>query len=278
MVDEHGAEDGAQPTPTGTRKPRLGRNVLIVALGALLVGGAGLGLALDTAGASTPVTKAVACGTNTPHLTAQGTAQASGTPDVLTAVFSINASAPSASAALAQDNSEVNEADLALLANGVTKSEVQTTGLSLQPMYTYPHDGTPYISSYAVTNTVTATMHDTAKAGAAIDAVVGANGDAVQINSVGFSFSNPNQVQDQARAAAVRQAVGHAQAMAAASGRKLGPVCSLTDVTPSAPQNVNEFNDSLQATAGTASAPVPLESGSQSETDQVTMVYALESR
>jgi hypothetical protein len=226
MVDEHAAEDGDHTPPAAAaKKPKLGRIVLVVATGALLVGGAGLGLALDTAGASTPVTKAVACGSATPHLTAQGTAQASGTPDVLTAVFSINASAASATAALTNDNTEVNEAVLALIANAVTKDDIQTTGLTLQPNYTYPRNGVPYISGYGVTNTVTATMHDTAKAGAAIDAVVGANGNAVQINSLGFSFSNPNQVQDQARAAAVRQAVGHARAMAAASGRKLGPVC-----------------------------------------------------
>ena len=46
-----------------------------------------------------------------------------------------------------------------------------------------------------------------------------------------FSFGNPAVVQDKTRMAAVHQAVAHAEAMAAAAGRTLGPVCSLTDNT-----------------------------------------------
>jgi uncharacterized protein YggE len=51
----------------------------------------------------------------------------------------------------------------------------------------------------------------------------------------------------------------------------------LTDTTPSPAQNQILNGDLAQATSG-SSSPVPLESGSQSETDQVTLVYALEAR
>jgi uncharacterized protein YggE len=74
----------------------------------------------------------------------------------------------------------------------------------------------------------------------------------------------------------VHQAVAHAQAMAAAAGRKLGPVCSLTDDAQPASSGSNQRFNGLDGLPATATAPpVPLEPGTQVESDQVTMVYAL---
>jgi uncharacterized protein YggE len=240
-----------------------------------LVGGAGLGLGLtDSRGSST--TTVHSCGGNTPRLTVQGTGQASGTPNLLTAVLSINVTAGSATAALSEDNTKVNAVVLGLLAGGATKKDVQTSDLTMQLNYAYPK-GVPTVTGYQVDNTVTASLHDITRAGTAIDNVVGAAGNAVQINSLSFSFNNPSAVQDQARASAVHQAVSHAHAMALAAGRRLGQVCSLTDNTQSivAPDELQNFGTAGAAANATA-APVPVEAGSQSETDQVTVVYALD--
>jgi len=248
--------------------------VLAVTLGALLLGGAGLGLALTTAGATTPV-QAAGCGSSAPRLTVQGTGQASAAPDVLTAVFGFSTTAGSSGAALAANNAQVNEALSALAANGVARSDMQTTGLTLQPQYAYPK-GVPTLTGYQVTNTVTATLRNTATAGAAIDGVVNASGDAAQIDSLTFSFGDPAQVEDRARADAVHQAVAHAGAMAAAAGRRLGPVCSLTDDTQ--PSLFPQAFGADSAATAKQSTPVPVEPGTQVQTDQVTMVYALERR
>jgi uncharacterized protein YggE len=65
--------------------------------------------------------------------------------------------------------------------------------------------------------------------------------------------------------------------MAAASGRTLGPVCSLTDNTQPTGVYPNPGADYAQATPAGVSA-VPVEPGTQTETDQVTLVYALKGR
>jgi uncharacterized protein len=255
-------------------RPRA-RVLLVVALGALLVAGAGLGLALADAGASTPAVPLAGCGSSSPHLTVQGTGQASEPPDVLSAVFSFSSTDSSSAAALSDNNAKVNQALLALEANGVHQADIQTTGLNLQAQYAYPN-GVPTLTGYQATNTITATLRDTKTAGSAIDDVVNASGDAAQISSLSFSFSNPAMVEDQARAKAVRQAVAHAGAMAAAAGRRLGPVCSLTDDTqPSLYQPNPGFASNA---SGAQASAVPVEPGSQTETDQVTMVYALVQR
>jgi hypothetical protein len=245
-----------------------------VAVGALLAGGTGLGLALS-AGATTPAATSAGCNSSQPRLTVQGSGQADGTPDVLTAVFGFSSTAASATAALNQNNAEVNQALLALSSKGVAQSDVQTTGLTLAPQYVYPK-GVQTRNGFAATNTVTATLRDTKTAGDAIDAVVNATGDAATINSLNFSFANPAQVEDQARSHAVHQAVAHAAAMAAAAGRRLGPVCSLTDNTQ--PSLFAPYPGAGNAASTNQAAAVPVEPGSQTETDQVTMVYALRSR
>ena len=272
------AADGDTPVPAPHHRWRPGGRSVVaaVALGALLIGGTGLGLALS-AGASTPSTTLAGCASSLPRLTVQGTGQANGTPDLLTAVFGFTSTAGTATAALSQDNADVNQALLALADKGVKTADVQTTGLTLAPQYVYPK-GVPVLSGYQVTNTVTAMLRDTNTAGDAIDAVVGATGDAATINSLTFSFANPAKVEDQARTLAVHQAVAHAGAMAAAAGRRLGAVCSLTDNTQPSLYAPNAGSTFEGATANAGASPVPVEPGSQTETDQVTIVYALRSR
>ncbi len=161
------------------------------------------------------------CSSSTPRLTVQGNGTASGTPDLLTAVLQITSNASTAAKALSQNNDEVAAAVFALTKNGVSHADVQTTNLSLQPNYVYPK-GVQTISGYEVSNTVTAALHHTKTAGAAIDAVVTATGNSAQISSLTFSFNNPSAIEDKARTDAVKQATSHARAIAKASGHQLG--------------------------------------------------------
>lgn len=123
--------------------------------------------------------------------------------------------------------------------------------------------------AYQVVNAIAATFRDVTRSGAVIDAVVGAAGNAAQIQSLSFSTRDVSAVEARARARATEQAVGHARALARAAGRSLGPVCSLTDQSPvSASQGLTFASD--------AGAPaVPIESGSQSQSAQVALVFAL---
>jgi uncharacterized protein len=257
-----------------TGRAGLGRRALMaIALGAGLFGAAGLGVALTGGAAASPPVAPASCAGSAPHLTVEGTGQGSGTPDVLSAVFGFSTTAASSAAALSQNNTEVALALQALTANGVAARDTQTTGLNLSAQYASPH-GVPTLVGYQATETITATLRKPSTEGTAIDDVVNATGNAAQVNSLTFSFGNPAAVQDEARTAAVHQAVAHAQAMAAAAGRKLGPVCSLTDNTqPTGPQAGQDFGN--DAASGSSATALPLEPGTQIESDEVTMVYAL---
>jgi uncharacterized protein len=271
MPDERDAPDPLEPATPGRGRRRPGRVLLVVAVGlAVVIAGVALGLTVSRSGPA--VSRQASCGPTAPKLSVVGTGQATVSPDTLTVVVQVDAGGSSATAALATDNTEAAGALATFEAGGVQAKDISTSGLSLQPQYAYPK-GIPTVTGYEVDNTVTATLRDISKSGAIIDAVVGSAGNALQIESIGFSSADPSAAQNQARARAATQAVTHARALARAAGRSLGPVCSLTDQS----QAVEPGFDQLAApSAGNASeASVPISSGQQTQTAQVSLVYSL---
>jgi uncharacterized protein len=265
--------DVAAPGSAGGGRRPSGRSLLAMAVVlAVVIAGVALGLTLTRSPSDRA--KEAACGPTAPKLSVVGTGQATVSPDLLTVVVQVDARGPSAAAALATDNAEAAGALTTLEQGGVQAKDIATSGLSLQPQYAYPK-GIPTVTGYDVDNTVTATLEDIAKAGAVIDAVVGSAGNALQIESIGFSSADPSLGQDRARARAASVSEAHAGALARAAGRSLGSVCTLTDQSQA--QEPDDGQLALPSAAGHASAPeVPISAGQQTQTAQVSLVYALE--
>jgi uncharacterized protein YggE len=280
------AESAAPAVPAARR----GRLTELVAVAAVVLAACAMGVALwgqapakasakaATRPSSASLTAAlldpVDCSGTVAKLTVQGDGVATGTPDLLTVVAQINVTEATAEESLADDNSETAAVEYALKADGVKTKDIETTNLSIQPNYTWT-DNTEKLIGYAVSDTISANFHAPfANAGKAIDDITGAAGNDLQIEGLNFSFEDPRAVEDQARTDAVTQAVSHAQSMAAAAGEQLGAVCSVTD--DSAVEQYNPEPENYAAAGQTAATPrTPLEPGTQQETAQVTLVYAL---
>jgi hypothetical protein len=212
------------------------------------------------------------CGSSSASLTVQGSGQATTHPDTLNVNVGINVTDPTAAAAMGDANDQASKLSDALTAAGVKPSDLQTTGLSINPTYS----STGAITGYQVTNSLLVTMHDLSSAGDVIDAAAASVGSAIQINGLSFSVSNTAKADGEARTSAVRTAASHARVMAAAAGEHLGEICSMSDATTSpSPSALEGLASTSSATA--ARAAVPLESGTQQATAQVTIVYALPS-
>lgn len=218
----------------------------------------------------------VGCGGGVPKLTVQGQGTASGTPRTLQLDADVQVNASSAQAAMAQDNSIMASVIAALEAQGVAKKDIAATDLTVNPNYQELH-GQSVISGYGVDNSISVTIRHLGRAGGVIDAATGAGGDALNISSLQFTMTDPRVLQDKARHDAVAQAVGHAGAMAAAAGQRLGPVCQLTDDTSVSPIQLREPASPAFA-ASAAGTNVPLQPGTQQATAQITLVYALQAR
>ncbi len=240
---------------------------------AVATGGAALGLAVSN---DTGPSQGASCQSTGPKLTVQGTGDAKGPPDLLTISVGINVTEQSAQASLVADNSKATAVTSALKQGGILEKDMQTSDLSINPNY----NSNGAVTGYQVTNTMTAKLRDFSSAGSVIDAIAGAAGNAVRIDSLSFSVEDPRTLENEARDQAVHQAVSHARSMAQAAGERLGPICALSDQTPLPPSPIGyDFNAGLGSAGGAAvpAAPgVPLEAGTQESSAQVSIVYALE--
>ena len=73
---------------------------------------------------------------------------------------------------------------------GVADTDIRTTGVSVQPLISYPKDGdrTPRVTGYSVSNQVAVQLTDPAKLGELLDKLVAAG--ANQISEVRFGFAD----------------------------------------------------------------------------------------
>ncbi len=244
--------------------------VLAPALVLSLVGlsAASCGTATSSASAQTQSL----CSPSSPKLTVKGSGIATGTPNILTVNITISVTDLTAQLALSENNTKTAAVIAAFTVGGVTKANIQTTNLSVQPNYKFTN-GNQVLTGYSVNNTLSATITNLSSAGTVIDSVSAAAGNSGQINSVSYSIKDTLNLEDQARSVAVHQALSHAQAMAAAANEHLGPVCSLTDTTPVS--QVVPTNNQAFAAVPAAGSAVPLEVGSEQVSAQVTIVYSL---
>lgn len=250
------------------RRLRTGQMVVV---GAVVLAVAALVVAVTRDQASA-TTQPPGCGGSSPHLTVQGTGQASGAPDELDFQAQVSVNANSAQSALSEDSVTTADVVAAVEAAGVKAKDVQTTGLSINPNYAY-QGGRSIITGYGVTNSISVTVGRIAQAGSVIDAASAAGGDDLSVDGLSFVQADPRTLQDRARQDAVHQAVTHAASMARAAGERLDGVCSLTD--DSAPSVVEPLGIDQPFSASSATAP-PLEGGTEQASAQVTLVYALE--
>jgi hypothetical protein len=199
-------------------------------------------------------------------ITTRGVGKASATPDTLTVTIGVSTQDSSAKAALDANNAKASALIELLRKNGVADKDLRTRQLSINPSYDYK-SGT--ISGYQVDNTVQATLHNIATAGALLDAAAGVVGNAVRVRQLWFSVGDDSALRAQSRAQAVNHAKDQAAQIAKAAGVTLGPIRSITELVDySSPSNYD-----MQAASGSSSASVPLQPGQQELSVSVAIIY-----
>src|SRR5665213_2776941 len=171
------------------RRPRLTGWILtmVTALVVVAVGFVGVALGHSKYGATSTIT-----------VTGSGTVQ--GTPDTINFQIGVSTVNPTATAALTDNDNKVRALEAALLKNGVTRKEMQTSGLNI-------YDNTNnqgVVTGFTVDDTLNVTMHKVQRAGVAIDAAARAVGNGVQLNGVSFTITNDSSLLRAARIRAAR--------------------------------------------------------------------------
>ncbi len=137
-----------------------------------------------------------------------------------------------------------------LIALGVPRNRIQTSGLGLNAQYQYNNEGEPpRFLGYDVSNTVTVKLRDTAKIGEVLDALVEAG--ATNLNGPNFSVEMDTELKEQARKAAFERAQAQAAnyaRLAGYSGVKLIEISELQQNFGPMPVSMNLAQDARAST------------------------------
>jgi len=203
-------------------------------------------------------------------ITVTGSGTVMGTPDTINFKIGVSTRNVTATAALTENDNKVRQLETALRKNGVTKKEMQTSGLNI-------YDNTNnqgVVTGFTVEDTLNVTMHKVQRAGVAIDAAARAVGNGVQLNGVSFTITNDSSL---LRAARIR-AMDNAR-LAAGQLAKAGDthVTAIVKITDNENQSSGIYNAPIAFNAAALHSSVPIQTGSQPVNVQVTVIYSLSS-
>lgn len=200
-------------------------------------------------------------------ITITGEASIAAAPDMATVSLGVTTEGATAAEAMAANSKALSAVIERLKGAGIAELDLQTSNLSLNPNWTgYESGSTPQISNYMAMNMLNVRVRDLAVLGAVLDASIadGAN----TLNGITFDLSAPRPVQDEARRAAMADAIAKATLYAEAAGVKLGKIASISE-------QQNYGGPMPVFMEAKAASPVPVASGQIALQAQVTVTYEI---
>ena len=148
-------------------------------------------------------------------------------PDVATISAGVVTQAADANSAMRSNATQMDKVMAAIQAAGIPQRDIQTSGINLNPQYRYVENQNPTIIGYQASNTVNLRVHDIAKLGKVLDALVasGAN----QVNGPSFEIDQPEPAYDEARRAALDKAQARAAMYAKTLGMRVRRIVSISE-------------------------------------------------
>jgi uncharacterized protein len=211
-----------------------------------------------------------------PYIEVTGRGAATGQPDMAILSLTVLRSAKTAREALDANNEAMNSVLTEMKSAGVQPKDLQSSGFSIQPRYVYPkprkdgHRPAPVLTGYAVSNQLSVRIRDITSTGSILDKAV-----SLGVNKVGnirLMVENPAPLREQARSAAMREAIQKAQILTQAGGIQTGIILSIREQNLAAPRPQMMRAQSLSMAAESS---VPLATGEVSYSVNVTVRWAL---
>ncbi len=191
-----------------------------------------------------------------------GTGAVETVPDEATFSFGVVTKGRTASEALNANSAEAQRVIAALLRAGVDRKDLRTDVVSLSPRLSQNGET---ILGYTAENTVSATIRELGRAGAVVDAAVGAG--ANHVAGPALAKANQDRLYRDALKKAVEDARAKAQVLAAAAGRSVGKAIVIVESGATPPV--------IETKAADAPSAPPIEPGTQEIQASVTVTFAL---
>jgi len=160
-------------------------------------------------------------------ITVNGEGEVFSIPDLATFSFSVSADAKTAALAQEQVTEKMDAILASLKALGIEEKDIKTSDYSVYPKYRYETVGNPIQDGFTVTHTVSVKVRKTDDAGKAL-AIAGEKG-ATNLSSVSFTVGDPEELNQEARSLAIKDAREKAKALSKELGVRLVRVVSYSD-------------------------------------------------
>lgn len=199
-----------------------------------------------------------------------GEGSVSAAPDFARVTLGVTSTGKTASEAMAANAKAANALVSLIKAEGVAPAEIQTSDISISPMFSQASSSQtpPTITGYTVSNNVTVIVRDIPRLGSLMDKAVAAGANAIY--GVAFDHSDLSALLDKARPLAVADARRKAEIYGAAGGARVGRLMVLTE--EAGPRPPVAFS---RAYAAGAPAPTPIEAGEDKLTVSITARFEL---
>ncbi len=202
-------------------------------------------------------------------------AQQKAKPDIAVVTATVVNNAATAPLARAENAKKMQAVFAILKDKKIAESDMQTSGLTINPNYIYADKQAPKIANYQAVNTLTLTLHDLDKAPDVIDSLIqnGIN----QFSGPNFTIADPELALNKVRQQAMQKARARAEIYAQATGLKIKRIVSISESTNAG--NPMPFRMMAKAASMTsemaADAPTPIASGQVDLDANVNVTYEL---
>jgi uncharacterized protein YggE len=211
-------------------------------------------------------------------LTVSAQGRSSREPDLALFTAGVATTGKTAGEALSANSVAMNRVIQALKRAGIAERDIQTSNLSLNPVYgnrqrspNTLEEQMPPILGYRANNTVTVKQRKLEQFGRVIDTLVasGAN----QVNGPSFQMDEPDAALDEARVEAIGKARERANLYARAAGLRVVRILSINEGGSYSPRPPVMYARAAMDAA--ESAPTPVAAGEVEVQANVTVMYEL---
>ncbi|OPX68038.1 MAG: oxidative stress defense protein [Methanoregulaceae archaeon PtaB.Bin108] len=206
-------------------------------------------------------------------IVASGTGSVIGTPDRAQISLAVETENQNVKAAQAENAARMTKVMDALIAAGIPKEALKTTGYNIYPVYEDTKIyGLQKVKTYRVTNTLTVTLHDVSRTGEVID--IGVAEGINQASSIQFFLSDEQSqvLRTEALKEASERASADARTVAGALGVSLKSVKSAQISGGYSPVRYQNYAMAESVGGGVST---PIEAGDITVTATVTVTYLI---
>jgi uncharacterized protein len=206
--------------------------------------------------------------TPTGTIVVSGTGRVAVQPDVADLRLGVTVTKPTVEAARGEAAATMDAILRAVDGAGISRADVRTAMLSVQPRYDYRDGRAPVLTGYEIANIVEVSVRDMSVLGDIIDATLAAG--ATSMDALTFRLADPVPSERDARRQAMAEARSRADVLAEAAGMR---IVGVSDILEGELQRPPGPIAKAERMALAADGPTPVEAGTLEVTVTVSVTY-----